>query len=132
MRLCAPFSVCFIVFNTYVFLLYIPHVSKQYYRADRDSPFLINSSNHHPAGIKIGITAELTSGMTFMELYARSILAFQKYARKMTGDATLELPLVSWRMTFVSRVGGLFGKNGFKASLKRLVSEMWMGQGVAS
>jgi len=44
-------------------------------------------------GIKIGITAELTSGMTFMELYARSILAFQKYARKMTGDATLELPL---------------------------------------
>jgi len=81
-----------------------------------------DSSNHPhhfpPAGIKIGITAELTSGMTFMELYARSILAFQKYARKMTGDATLELPLVSWMICL--------------ASLKRLVSEMWMGQGVAS
>ncbi|CAL1127632.1 unnamed protein product, partial [Cladocopium goreaui] len=44
-------------------------------------------------GIKIGITAELTSGMTFMELYARSILAFQKYARKSSGNAALELPL---------------------------------------
>jgi hypothetical protein len=31
--------------------------------------------------------------MTFMELYARSILAFQKYARKSSGNAALELPL---------------------------------------
>ncbi|CAE7238007.1 USP, partial [Symbiodinium natans] len=44
-------------------------------------------------GIKIGITAELTTGLTFMELYAKYILAFQAYARKATGDNTLELPL---------------------------------------
>ena len=31
--------------------------------------------------------------MTFMELYAKYILAFQSYARKSTGDAALELPL---------------------------------------
>ncbi|CAJ1461485.1 unnamed protein product, partial [Effrenium voratum] len=44
-------------------------------------------------GIKIGITAELTSGMTFMELYAKYILAFQDYARKASGNGSLELPL---------------------------------------
>ncbi|CAE7604021.1 USP, partial [Symbiodinium sp. KB8] len=44
-------------------------------------------------GIKIGITAELTTGVTFMELYAKYILAFQAYARKATGDNSLELPL---------------------------------------
>ncbi|CAK9103441.1 unnamed protein product [Durusdinium trenchii] len=44
-------------------------------------------------GIKIGITAELTSGMTFMELYAKYILAFQSYARQASGNSSLELPL---------------------------------------
>ena len=73
--------------------MYMPHL-QLIIRADVLS---ILHQQHQSAGIKIGITAELTSGMTFMELYARSILAFQKYARKMTGDATLELPLVSWK-----------------------------------
>jgi len=44
-------------------------------------------------GIKIGITAELTTGATFFEKYARYILAFQTYARRTTGDQTLQLPL---------------------------------------
>jgi len=44
-------------------------------------------------GIKIGITAEVTTGATFMEIYCQHILAFQDYARKQTKDATLELPL---------------------------------------
>jgi len=44
-------------------------------------------------GIKIGIVAEVTSGVTFAEMYARYILAFQAYARKVTGDSSLELPL---------------------------------------
>eukprot|EP00931_Biecheleriopsis_adriatica_P090263 TRINITY_DN6427_c0_g1_i1.p1 TRINITY_DN6427_c0_g1~~TRINITY_DN6427_c0_g1_i1.p1 ORF type:complete len:580 (-),score=160.43 TRINITY_DN6427_c0_g1_i1:54-1793(-) len=44
-------------------------------------------------GIKIGITAEVTSGVTFIETYARYILAFQAYARKTSGDSYLELPL---------------------------------------
>eukprot|EP00928_Gymnodinium_smaydae_P007346 TRINITY_DN12650_c0_g2_i1.p1 TRINITY_DN12650_c0_g2~~TRINITY_DN12650_c0_g2_i1.p1 ORF type:complete len:664 (-),score=127.84 TRINITY_DN12650_c0_g2_i1:95-2086(-) len=44
-------------------------------------------------GIKIGITAEVTTGVTFIETYAQFILAFQKYAREVTGDSSLELPL---------------------------------------
>jgi len=44
-------------------------------------------------GIKIGITAELTTGATFFEKYARYILAFQAHARQATGDINLLLPL---------------------------------------
>jgi len=44
-------------------------------------------------GIKIGITAEVTSEVIFFDTYCRFILAFQAYARKVTGDSTLELPL---------------------------------------
>mmetsp|Transcript_438 Transcript_438/g.1471 ORF Transcript_438/g.1471 Transcript_438/m.1471 type:complete len:583 (+) Transcript_438:178-1926(+) len=44
-------------------------------------------------GIKIGITAEVTTGVTFIETYAKFILAFQSYARESTGDSYLELPL---------------------------------------
>lgn len=44
-------------------------------------------------GIKIGITAEVATGATFMEIYCRHILAFQAYARRVTNDNTLELPL---------------------------------------
>eukprot|EP00811_Abedinium_folium_P004431 NODE_1407_length_2487_cov_12.153814.p1 GENE.NODE_1407_length_2487_cov_12.153814~~NODE_1407_length_2487_cov_12.153814.p1 ORF type:complete len:716 (+),score=170.39 NODE_1407_length_2487_cov_12.153814:112-2259(+) len=44
-------------------------------------------------GIKIGITAEVTTGMTFMQLYASWLLAFQAHARATTGNAELELPL---------------------------------------
>ena len=31
--------------------------------------------------------------MTFMELYAKYILAFQSYARQASGNSSLELPL---------------------------------------
>ena len=34
---------------------------------------------------RIGITAELTSGMTFMELYAKYILAFQDWVGRVGG-----------------------------------------------
>mmetsp|Transcript_134561 Transcript_134561/g.287912 ORF Transcript_134561/g.287912 Transcript_134561/m.287912 type:complete len:586 (-) Transcript_134561:134-1891(-) len=44
-------------------------------------------------GIKIGITSEVTTGTTFMETYARFILAFQKHAREVTRKSGLELPL---------------------------------------
>jgi UDP-sugar pyrophosphorylase len=44
-------------------------------------------------GIKIGIPAEITTETTFIETYARFILAFQDYARAATGDSALELPL---------------------------------------
>jgi len=44
-------------------------------------------------GIKIGITADLTSGKTFIEYYADFILAFQAYARTATGNDSLVLPL---------------------------------------
>jgi len=44
-------------------------------------------------GIKIGITAEITTGVTFCELYVQYILAFQAHAREATGDTRLELPL---------------------------------------
>mmetsp|Transcript_35478 Transcript_35478/g.65276 ORF Transcript_35478/g.65276 Transcript_35478/m.65276 type:complete len:718 (-) Transcript_35478:74-2227(-) len=44
-------------------------------------------------GIKIGITAEVTTGTRFIEIYVEYIKAFQAHARKATGDATLELPL---------------------------------------
>jgi len=45
-------------------------------------------------GIKIGITAEVTTGETFMDKFARYILAFQAHARKVTGRCCLQLPLV--------------------------------------
>jgi len=44
-------------------------------------------------GIKIGITAEVTTETIFFDTYCRFILAFQAYARQTTGDNTLELPL---------------------------------------
>jgi len=44
-------------------------------------------------GIKIGIPAEVTTGGTFFEIYARFILAFQAYGRKSSGDSSLVLPL---------------------------------------
>eukprot|EP00929_Paragymnodinium_shiwhaense_P092110 TRINITY_DN5199_c0_g1_i2.p1 TRINITY_DN5199_c0_g1~~TRINITY_DN5199_c0_g1_i2.p1 ORF type:complete len:601 (+),score=183.93 TRINITY_DN5199_c0_g1_i2:55-1803(+) len=44
-------------------------------------------------GIKIGIPSEVTTGMPFIEIYVRFILAFQEHARKATGDASLLLPL---------------------------------------
>lgn len=44
-------------------------------------------------GIKIGIVAEVTTGQTFIELYASFILAFQEYARRVTKQADLLLPL---------------------------------------
>eukprot|EP00927_Polykrikos_kofoidii_P077263 TRINITY_DN74221_c0_g1_i1.p1 TRINITY_DN74221_c0_g1~~TRINITY_DN74221_c0_g1_i1.p1 ORF type:complete len:573 (+),score=122.85 TRINITY_DN74221_c0_g1_i1:134-1852(+) len=44
-------------------------------------------------GIKISITAEITSGACFMEIYAQYILAFQKYARQTSDNDVLELPL---------------------------------------
>mmetsp|Transcript_78765 Transcript_78765/g.139006 ORF Transcript_78765/g.139006 Transcript_78765/m.139006 type:complete len:648 (+) Transcript_78765:51-1994(+) len=44
-------------------------------------------------GIKIGIVAEVTTGMTFIEMYCLFILAFQNYARQTTGNGQLLLPL---------------------------------------
>lgn len=44
-------------------------------------------------GIKIGIMAEITTGVTFFGTYARFILAFEAYARKTTGNSKLQLPL---------------------------------------
>jgi UDP-sugar pyrophosphorylase len=44
-------------------------------------------------GIKISITAEVTTGASFMEIYASFILAFQAHAREATGSADLLLPL---------------------------------------
>ena len=43
--------------------------------------------------MKIGIPAEITTGATFLETYARHTLAFQAYGRKQTGNPRLELPL---------------------------------------
>mmetsp|Transcript_52536 Transcript_52536/g.104234 ORF Transcript_52536/g.104234 Transcript_52536/m.104234 type:complete len:615 (-) Transcript_52536:232-2076(-) len=45
-------------------------------------------------GIKIGITADVTTGATFFEKFALFILAFQAHARKDTGDEDLQLPFV--------------------------------------
>eukprot|EP00928_Gymnodinium_smaydae_P070013 TRINITY_DN53961_c0_g1_i1.p1 TRINITY_DN53961_c0_g1~~TRINITY_DN53961_c0_g1_i1.p1 ORF type:complete len:605 (+),score=115.01 TRINITY_DN53961_c0_g1_i1:47-1861(+) len=44
-------------------------------------------------GIKIGITSEVTTGISFIELYCKFILSFQAYARKTTGNHRLVLPL---------------------------------------
>jgi UDP-sugar pyrophosphorylase len=44
-------------------------------------------------GIKISITAEVTTGASFMEIYASHILSFQAHARTATGSADLCLPL---------------------------------------
>lgn len=44
-------------------------------------------------GIKISITSELATGCCFLKNYIDFILAFQAYARKATGDSSLELPL---------------------------------------
>ena len=44
-------------------------------------------------GIKIGITAEVTTGATFIQTYCKFILAFQAYARNSTQNAALEIPL---------------------------------------
>jgi len=43
-------------------------------------------------GIKVGIPAELTTEMCFLELYIQYILAFQVHARQVTGDQQLMLP----------------------------------------
>ncbi|CAJ1441087.1 unnamed protein product [Effrenium voratum] len=43
-------------------------------------------------GIKIGITAEVVTGMTFIELYCSFILACQRYAQSQSGDPTQPLP----------------------------------------
>jgi len=44
-------------------------------------------------GIKIGITSEVTTGVTFIETYIKFILSFQEYVRKNTGKEHLTLPL---------------------------------------
>jgi len=44
-------------------------------------------------GIKIGIPSDVVSKMPFIAVYIEFILAFQSYARKVTEDDKLELPL---------------------------------------
>lgn len=44
-------------------------------------------------GIKISLPVETQTGMTYMDLFARHILEFQRLAREQTGDASLTLPL---------------------------------------
>lgn len=43
-------------------------------------------------GIKVGIPSEVTTGTTFLELFARFILAFETYGRNISGKANLVLP----------------------------------------
>ena len=44
-------------------------------------------------GIKISLPVETQTGITYMELFAESILEFQRMGREQSGDPSLELPL---------------------------------------
>lgn len=74
-------------------------------------------------GIKIGITADVVSGATFIQMYIRFILAFQAHARSVTGDHRLELPLAIMTSgdTYAQTVTLLEEKKRFGMSASQLI-----------
>jgi UDP-sugar pyrophosphorylase len=80
-------------------------------------------------GIKISLPVETQTNMTYMDLFARHILEFQRMAREQTGNMKLELPLAI--MTSGDTHQGtkeLLEKNNFYGLTRSQVTLMMQGK----